>query len=41
MINNSKIDIIVELIGGSDGLALELAKKALKKESFLLLPTKH
>ena len=36
MINNSKIDIIVELIGGSDGLALELAKKSLKKGKFFV-----
>ena len=31
MLEQSNIDIIVELIGGSDGLALELAKNSLKK----------
>ena len=40
MINNSKIDIIVELIGGSDGLALELAKQSLKKGKFFVTANK-
>jgi len=31
MLNNPEIDVIVELIGGSDGLALELAEKSLRK----------
>ena len=36
MAKQPDIDIIVELIGGSDGLALELAKKVtLKKENIL------
>ena len=31
MLDQSNIDVIVELVGGSDGLALELAKNSLKK----------
>ena len=31
MIEQSNIDIIVELVGGSDGLALKLALKSLKQ----------
>ena len=34
MIDQSNIDIIIELIGGSDGLALKLALKSLKQKSF-------
>ena len=30
MINNSEIDIIIELVGGSEGLALELAHQSLR-----------
>ena len=30
MLDQSNIDVIVELVGGSDGLALELAKNSLK-----------
>ena len=33
MIDDTEIKIIVELVGGSDGLALDLAKQTLKKES--------
>ena len=35
MTDQSNIDIIVELIGGSDGLALKLALKSLKQKKFL------
>ncbi len=36
MINNKEINLIVELVGGSSGVALELAKKSLRsKKSFV------
>ena len=41
MIDDNEIKIIVELVGGSDGLALDLAKQTLKKVSSLLLLIKH
>ena len=40
MIEDTKIKIIVELVGGSDGLALELAKKTLKKGKFFVTANK-
>ena len=40
MVDNADIKIIVELIGGSDGLALELAKKTLKKGKFFVTANK-
>ena len=35
MTEQSNIDIIVELVGGSDGLAHKLAEKLLKMENVL------
>ncbi len=40
MIDQSNIDIIVELIGGSDGLALKLALKSLKQRKFFITANK-
>ena len=36
MIKQSNIDIIVELVGGSDGLALELAEKTLSNGKYFV-----
>ena len=40
MTDQSNIDIIVELIGGSDGLALKLALKSLKQRKFFITANK-
>ena len=40
MIENQDIDIIVELVGGSDGLALNLAKQSLKEGKFFVTANK-
>ncbi|MDC3024483.1 homoserine dehydrogenase, partial [Alphaproteobacteria bacterium] len=40
MLDQSNIDIIVELVGGSDGLALELAKNSLKKGKYFVTANK-
>ena len=40
MIDDTEIKIIVELVGGSDGLALDLAKKTLKKGKFFVTANK-
>ena len=40
MIDDTEIKIIVELVGGSDGLALELAKQTLKKGKFFVTANK-
>lgn len=40
MIEQANIDIIVELVGGSDGLALELAKNSIKKGKYFVTANK-
>ena len=40
MIDDTEIKIIVELVGGSDGLALDLAKQTLKKGKFFVTANK-
>ena len=40
MTEQSNIDIIVELIGGSDGLALKLAEKTLKNGKYFVTANK-
>ncbi len=40
MVHEEKIDIIIELIGGSDGLALELAKESIKKGKYFVTANK-
>ena len=40
LINDSEIDLIVELIGGGSGLALDIANKTLKKKKHLVTANK-